>query len=808
MANITWRSIYDLNRNGKGANIKDPNLIYPGQVLNLPNGSTYTVARGDTLTKIADNYNRNIPAPPNPQSQNNPPPADAAAGNSKPAENRVVDDGLVKANENNEFPPVVVVGNKIEGDDAPNKRQYNPLSKFSSSTYRLSLYALSADSYNSYFINNKWLLKDMELLVQSGGAASTERRNEFFDLDFYIDNLEITTETNGKESRVAGNVSKVRFQIFEPYAMTFPSRLVAAQEAAQKKSKIKRPVNSQTDAMMCPYLLVVRFYGYDEQGNVIVAPVDAPAESTYAKTDSQAAFERAFPIFITKVSFKLESKTTVYDIEARFLNEQIGYGLKRGLVTKPVSVVADTVTNAIGGQTAKNAKTKGLLDIINQLQTTQLTKPSKGKAKQKVADVYKVYIDPEIGKSLIVDQNFYSKPYAATALVDKVKEVNERTAFLKSQTVSKAYRQINIATGTSILSAIEQIIGQSTYLRDSMVFFDKEETQPTKPEESTVSEVGNDSKNTKKGFQWYIVKPIVKILDFDRDRQDYAYEITYSIQKYKVPYVRALAIQLQTGYYGPHKIYNYWYSGENTEVLSYEVTYNLLYYNTQVLSSEGGIGESQVVDTAPNAALPATDSSALGKLPGTQEVQNTVKTFLYSPADQIKATVKILGDPDFLMPVESGSLSDALSQWYGPDYSVNANTGQVFIEIGFNQVNDYDNSSGLLSTNSRIKVWDYEPDIETQAEGRMIFMVTRVLSKFLNGTFTQDLKLILPNFDKTKKPNQGNQTSREKVSSIDETNANIVATLQKNAVPIENNTNTQVAVNTTVGNNPTVNDDS
>jgi nucleoid-associated protein YgaU len=53
-----WQGIYQMNKKVIGPN---PNLIKPGQKLTMPNNSEYIVKPGDNLSKIAANYNRNLP---------------------------------------------------------------------------------------------------------------------------------------------------------------------------------------------------------------------------------------------------------------------------------------------------------------------------------------------------------------------------------------------------------------------------------------------------------------------------------------------------------------------------------------------------------------------------------------------------------------------------------------------------------------------------------------------------------------------------------------------------------------------------
>ena len=53
MANTTWQDLAGLN-----PQISNPNLIYPGQQILLPDFTTYTVRSGDTLSGIAANFNK------------------------------------------------------------------------------------------------------------------------------------------------------------------------------------------------------------------------------------------------------------------------------------------------------------------------------------------------------------------------------------------------------------------------------------------------------------------------------------------------------------------------------------------------------------------------------------------------------------------------------------------------------------------------------------------------------------------------------------------------------------------------------
>jgi hypothetical protein len=675
---------------------------------------------------------------------------------------------------------------------APNKRQYNPLSQFSSSTYKISLYSITPNTLEEFTKTGKWNLSQMLLLVQSGGISDTGsvKRADGFELDFFIDNLEIDTLTNAKETGIAANSFTFKFQIFEPYGMTFPTKLIANQVKIQQLGGTGKTIKSQVEALQGHYLIMLRFYGYDENGKLLTS---SNFKGSGNNTDEQAVFERSFPVMIQKFHFKIDGKTTVYDITAKSVSEQVAMGSKRGEINTSFNVVGSTVSEVIGGL---GNTTNGLLDKFNQEQQ-EFVKTKK----QEVADIYEVIYEDnsKIKDATLVDQDL-NTARAPVVKVDKAGEVNVRTSSNAKSTIVKNQRTMPIGAGTTILQAIDLIITQSSYVTDALTFKDKEQTQPVNEDENIYDE--NSNPNT---ISWYIIAPqVTPLKKYDSIRNDFAYRITYVIKKYEIPYVRSTSIKYVPKYPGPHKIYNYWYTGKNAEVLSYEQSYDLLYFNASALSSEA-TNPNALKSTVPVVPKAAQDAPSVSVASGAFESANTIRTFLYSPKDQLHAKIKILGDPDFLMPSSSGTIGQIMQKWYGEDFTINPNSGQVFMEIIFNQVEDYVN--GLLTPNGKIDFWDFKDNSEFQKlTTGMVYMVTRVTSRFSRGVFTQDLKTIIPNFNDLQTPgvensaNKGADTNSGRAGS-NATPATSVPVMQADVRRIDNATVTPAVTGRQENNN-------
>lgn len=655
-------------------------------------------------------------------------------------------------------------------NNKPSLLRANPLSAFSSSTYNISLYMINPDTYNLYAAGGKTIPKDWKLICRSGGINNSNTDNnraDGFELDYYIDNLKIVSAISSKETYTACNSFDFSFNIIEPYGFSFPTKLVKAATKVQAASTVQRKVNESITALQTHYLLVIRFYGYDKDGKVITSN-DYPMADKNA-SDPSAVFERSFPIAIYGFDFKLDPKMVTYHVKAKLISEQSGLSKSALEIPEDMTVQGETVQDVLQGSddNNKNQNAVGLIQRLNEIQQHRLDNNM-----LEVKDVYKIQFEPNTGiaDAKLVDVKNNPNEKSANAKVASAAEVNIKTSS-KPAVIRKLVRPIGITAGDNILQAIDQIITQSSYVTGALQITTSEEYQQPKETDPSFT------KNIPNVIGWYVVIPSTKLLDFDKTRNVFATEITYIIKRYEVPYIRGVQLGKRTPYYGPVKRYKHWFmsTGEKThthqkEIISYDVTYNLLYFNLAGYGTNAPLTDTD--DTAPVVNL-SGGSNPTGKAPGWfDKVVSPVKTFLYSPADQLKAKIVILGDPDYLMTSTSKGYQEAITKWFGTDQSINPNSGQVFIEIDFRTVEDYASSSdkkgaGLLNPSQEgdILFWKYPDSIKKDVEG-VIYMVWQVISTFNKGIFQQELKVCIPPFVSDQPDNSDSKENDREIASL------------------------------------------
>ena len=344
--------------------------------------------------------------------------------------------------------------------------------------------------------------------------------------------------------------------------------------------------------------------------------------------------------------------------------------------------------------------------------------------------------NPIIKSASIVSKADIDKRKWAMAKVNDTAEVNVSK---EAESPDNTVREITVPGGTPILQAVNQIILQSDFLTKALtkVYTTSEEGGEVDP---------NDSKNK---IQWYSMTAEIKNLGWDKKQNDFVYETTYLIQLYETPVVVSAYAKKTPSYYGPHKRYEYWFTGKNSEIIRYEQNMDNTYFNV-TLDADGNPNASGGNTDTANIANKQQNAPKQGLLNDGLYAQNSYMTSLYDPGAYATAKIQILGDPDFLMQPSPSSINAFYNKFYGTDgYTVNPNGGQVFIEINFKEPTDYFNKDGLLGINESILFWKYPPDVTAEIAkrgGGVSYMVTTCTSTFSKGKFEQELVCTINTF--------------------------------------------------------------
>ena len=633
--------------------------------------------------------------------------------------------------------------------DAPGRRLKNPLGYLASSTYQLSLYMITPDAYDAFQSTGRTSIDALAqasgesgsggayLIAQSGGINNdTSQRAPGFEWDYYIDKLVLSQAISGSSSQSATNIYDVKFEILEPYGFSFNTKLKQANDALQQY--FNDSGYSKDGAITNPsrqfFVLGVQFLGYDINGNIVYGNqefADGPLDPAASGT---GLFKAYYDIMITSVKFKIDGSATRYSLTGAAIAPGLAFNAKRGYLTSSHTICGSTIEDALTGK-------RGLL--------TQLNKREQGLKESgaiTVANQYKVeFIGDDadnISKATLInpldtDKSKWCDPEAPS----NTEEANDASA--AKLVPADAQRRIVFADGTPMLDVFDQLVKDSSFLREALDVVYSNNPEPSLDKKKQESEKGGN-----KAVAWYHVTPSISQAKWDPLTSDWAYITTYRIETYQTPVLTAATVNPGMKYYGPHKRYEYWWTGENREILSYEQVVDNLYYNEVLAntdSNKSGVATSGAAQT-PLKVTGKTSMPTLNSLAGGAEAQNNFVTTLYSPDAYATAKIKLLGDPDFLVSDNRGGPNEVYQRFYDNDgFRVNANGGQVFIEIDFKEAMDYNNETGVLDINDSILFWKYPAWAEKQIKG-VSYQVVLVKSTFDSGIFTQDLEAVINTF--------------------------------------------------------------
>lgn len=588
----------------------------------------------------------------------------------------------------------------------------NVLDKYSSYTYSISVYLMSPEAYAGFVTNKTRTLNGSNLLMQSAGAPVGDRNQEF-PLDFYIDDVEIKLVAPGKGTMQAHNATEMTFTVYEPNGITFIQRLYAATQKyiASEGSNSQSTRNNNYAAQN--YLMVIRFYGYDELGNLITEP------GTYDggnKTDATAIVEKFIPFQFTSIKFRIANRITEYSCHAVTPQVQIAQGQARAVIPFNIELTATTLKNLLGATTATsstqagaaNAPEKanaapsptavsGLAEALNRYQDELVSQGI-----YTYADRYKFIIShAELANASVVPPGPVNKKYTPNIVANtpgQAKDANQQSVNNNAKTSSSL-------AGQSIVAFLDLAVRSTDYITKQQNKI-KGTDENGKPVDIPQSGTGN-------GMAWYKIgmqaKPISDKID--PKRGDYAYEITYEIAPYGITDMKSEYFP-KGRFRGTQKRYAYWFTGENTSVLDFSQDYNYLYYIV-VNSPQAPVaaqGTPNYHEVEKRNFAPASGQSNMGAEDGVFEPAANAADYLYSPGDQARVRLSIVGDPAWIQQGElvngvrstgttaqtGTSSTDPFFDAFLPDGTINFDSQEALFELSWNLPADWNLYTGVM----------------------------------------------------------------------------------------------------------------
>jgi hypothetical protein len=244
--------------------------------------------------------------------------------------------------------------------------QANQLDQYASYTYAISWYLLSPQQFNDMTATQRPNVNGWQLLMQSGGAP-IKGRSPAFPLDYYMDDLEITTLVPTGGTKMPHSATDIRFKVVEPNGITLIQSIFNAVKLVYSKAQQSQtnttnngaPVaaspttNATPNYLQAQYCLVIEFYGYDSQGKLV-----APAKGAFSTNSStgglgqNAVIIKYYPFRLVDIKFQIANRAIEYTVTAKPIAQSYGYTTDRGTVPFPITMTGQTVDQLLNGPAA------------------------------------------------------------------------------------------------------------------------------------------------------------------------------------------------------------------------------------------------------------------------------------------------------------------------------------------------------------------------------------------------------------------------------------------------------------------------
>lgn len=635
----------------------------------------------------------------------------------------------------------------------PAEFKRNTLHKYASYTYHVELYILGVNDYNSFTDDPKFAIEDTpgRLLIKSGGGGQ-KNRNKYFQLDYFIDNVQIDSIVAPGAANSGSVNTDISFTITEPYGMTLLNGLVMAAKEVGGYNYTNQP-----------YLLKVSFKGFDKDGVLIE---EGSPEST-----------RYIPMKIRTFTFGATEQGTVYNVEA-VPYHSMGLENTKATIKTDVKVDATTIGDFLTSDITTLTKYRKKItnpmgdpeDIIDAFRSdvvqgglagyfNLIEKEHVKQGTKLYADEYEFVVDPDIASSTITLQDVVE--------YRKIKNENDpakkaQGQFLQNFSYNESKQAYSIRAGTNILQCIHSIMRTSTYMTNQV----KNDNLQLVPDK----QFSEYKENQDTPINFYRIVPKITLLEkFDTKRNCFARKMTYIIKKYNM-HGKDYENFGQAPVRDIVKDYKYLYTGQNEDILNFDIQFNSAYYQTNLYQiaekAKKSSTQKSAYDPSDFAAgnLAKADANSVSVIapfnkeavidtgtskgisdprsdPRAMIVDNFMQEVFSTSADLIECQLEIIGDPALVpsqdLRITSIGTSEAPT-YFPDDKSLNPDR-EWHISLSFRNPEDINTETGLYSGFGHDKQGLAEVTAPTM---NGIYKIIEVISKFTDGKFTQTCKIL------------------------------------------------------------------
>ena len=666
----------------------------------------------------------------------------------------------------------------------------NELDKFASYNYIFTLGALTNLELN--FPLSYRTVGPLIKIIKSGGTGGNKIPT-IYELDgqveFFIEDVEIQNHLAPNPGTRLSNATVIDFKVIEPYSMGqfFHSLRSAALVAGHP------------NYLQAPFLLSVGFIGYDDDGNV--------QEPLFSK--------RHIPIKFVQADMDVTEAGAVYDVKCVPYNES-------ALTDEVNSVNTDTV---IKGRTVAEALQTGAESLTVKLNTLE---DAQVDAKQKPAADYYVISFPN--DSLLSSVGIGNSSATQGATTGKFQQLYESIRGTGAEVPDGFSEQLQELSGTTTLGAPLAASLQAAALADINIIGSQrvnpsDQSSATNPgnvspaDVESEDEAGNivsanaatgdadaetftfrdgtaitdmiesvilssdwgrnavrQKENAKGEYEWFKIHTHVYNssslfggLVTGASPKVYVFRVvpyTVPASIFSGPNTQGIwnALSAQAG---AVKAYNYIYTGQNNEIVKFDLHFNQTFYTgmqatrsqklmSQVFggsmlsreenaqdfaTSDTGGTSSLASETGAHTTLSTTESEQVSGGGGTQDTSTSLaKTWnnnlINTDRDMITVDLEINGDPYWLIDAGLGNylgITNPLNSNITIEGSCNPVGGMVTTVLNFRTPMDYDGKDGFV----KYPLGGFVPIAMFSGVYRTIY----VTNHFKNGKFTQTLNL-------------------------------------------------------------------